>query len=70
MLFSEYGGEEKKTLLVMHGMLCDWRKFREIFRPLEQDYRVIYPAMNGCYDGAPDFKSFSDECAEIERYYN
>ena len=68
MLFSEYGGEEKKTLMVMHGMLCDWRKFREIFRPLEQDYRVIYPAMNGCYDGAPDFKSFSDECAEIEQY--
>lgn len=68
MQFHEYGDEEKKTIIVMHGMICDWRKFREIFEPLEQDYRIIYPAMNGCYDGAPDFKTFSDECYEIEQY--
>jgi pimeloyl-ACP methyl ester carboxylesterase len=68
MQFHEFGDKGNKTLLVMHGMLCDWRKFREIFMPLEQDFRVIYPAMNGCYDGAPDFKSFADECAEIEKY--
>ena len=68
MQFHEYGDHNKRTLLVMHGMLCDWRKFREIFMPLEQEYRVIYPAMTGCYDGSPDFVSFSEECAEIERY--
>ena len=67
MQFHEFGDKGDKTLLVMHGMLCDWRKFRELFQPLEQDFRVIYPAMNGCYDGAPDFKSFTDECAEIEK---
>ena len=68
MQFHEFGDIENSTLLVMHGMLCDWRKFRELFQPLEQDYRVIYPAMDGCYDGAPVFRSFADECAEIERY--
>ena len=68
MQFHEFGDQGKKTLLVMHGMICDWRKFREIFMPLEQDFRVIYPAMDGCYDGAPDFRSFADECNEIERY--
>ena len=66
MQFHEYG--EGNPVLVMHGMICDWRKFREIFMPLEQNYRVIYPAMNGCYDGAPDFRNFANECAEIERY--
>ena len=30
MQFHEYGDMGKKTLLVMHGMICDWRKFREI----------------------------------------
>ena len=45
-----YGDHNKKTLLVMHGMLCDWRKFREIFMPLEKEYHVIYPAMTGCYE--------------------
>lgn len=68
MQFQLFGDEGKRTLLVMHGMLCDWRKFREIFMPLEQDFRVIYPAMNGCYDGAPDFRSFADTCGEIEQY--
>ena len=68
MQFHEYGEKENPTLLVMHGMICDWRKFRELFMPLETDYRVIYPAMDGCYDGAPDFRSFADECDEIERY--
>ena len=70
MQFHEYGDKENKTLLVMHGMLCDWRKFREIFREMEEDHRVIYPAMDGCYDGAPDFRSFDDECAQIEEYVN
>ena len=68
MQFHEYGDTGEKTLLVMHGMICDWRKFRELFMPLEQEYRVIYPAMNGCYDGAPDFGSFADTCGEIEQY--
>ena len=68
MQFHEYGDKEKRTVIVMHGMICDWHKFREIFKPLEQVFRVIYPAMTGCYDGSPDFKSFSDECREIEQY--
>lgn len=52
----------------MHGMLCDWQKFREIFKPLEEEYHVIYPAMNGCFEDSPAFQSFDDECIEIERY--
>ena len=68
MQFHEYGSGDSRTLLIMHGMICDWRRFRELFQPLEQDYRVIYPAMNGCYDGAPDFRSFADECTELEQY--
>lgn len=68
MQFHEYGDKVKETVLVMHGMLCDWKEFREIFKPLEQDFRVIYPAMDGCYDGAPDFKSFSDECSQLEEF--
>ena len=68
MQFHEFGRNDGRTLMVMHGMICDWRKFRELFMPLEQEFRVIYPAMNGCYDGAPDFRSFADECSELEQY--
>ena len=68
MQFHEYGNTAGRTVMVMHGMLCDWRKFREIFKPLEEEYHVIYPAMNGCFENAPDFESFYKECEEIERY--
>ena len=68
MQFHECGNTERKTVMVMHGMLCDWRKFREIFRPLENDFHVIYPAMDGCYDGSDEFRSFEYECEQIERY--
>ncbi|MBR4394114.1 MAG: alpha/beta hydrolase [Oscillospiraceae bacterium] len=68
MQFHEFGEEGNPTLLVMHSMLCDWQKFREIFMPLERDFHVIYPALNGCYNGAPNFNSFANECAEIEKY--
>ena len=68
MQFNEFGNISGKKVMVMHGMLCDWRRFREIFRTLEEEYCVIYPAMSGCFDGSPDFKSFSNECEEIEQY--
>lgn len=52
MLFHLYGDKKNKTILALHGMLCDWQKFRELLKPLEETYYVIYPAMTGCYDGS------------------
>ena len=68
MQFHDFGKTTNKTIMVMHGMICDWQKFREIFKSLEEEYHVIYPAMDGCYENAPDFKSFENECTEIEKY--
>ncbi len=68
MQFHAFGDKKNKRVLALHGMLCDWRKFRELLRPLEDSYYVIYPAMTGCYDGSEDFVSFADECAQIEAY--
>ena len=68
MEFHTYGNKENKTVMVVHGMLCDWRKFRELLQPLEDTYYVIYPAITGCYDGSPDFVSFAAECEQMERY--
>lgn len=68
MQFHEYGNKGNKSILMLHGMLCDWRKFRELLKPLEESYHIIYPAMTGCYDGSGDFVSFADECDQIETY--
>lgn len=68
MQFHAFGDKKNKSILALHGMLCDWRKFRELLMPLEDSYYVVYPAMTGCYDGSEDFVSFADECAQIEAY--
>ena len=68
MEFHTFGDEDNKKVLLLHGMLCDWKKFRDLLKPLEESYYVIYPAMTGCYDGSADFVSFTDECAHIEDY--
>ena len=68
MEFHTFGDKHNKKLLLMHGMLCDWRKFHELLKALDECFYTIYPAMDGCYDGAPDFVSFADECAQIEQY--
>ena len=44
MQFHSYGDKKNKTILALHGMLCDWQKFRELLKPLEETYYVIYPA--------------------------
>ena len=68
MQFHEFGDKNNKSILVLHGMLCDWDKFRNILCPLEDSFYVIYPAMTGCYEGSRDFVSFADECEKIEKY--
>ena len=66
MQFHSYGDKKNKAILALHGMLCDWLKFRELLKPLEEAYYVIYPAMTGCYDGSENFVSFAKECEKIE----
>ncbi len=68
MQFHPFGDKNNKSILALHGALCDWRKFRELLKPLEDSYYVVYPAMTGCYDSSEDFISFADECAQIEAY--
>ena len=50
MEFHTFGDEDNKKVLLLHGMLCDWKKFRDLLKPLEESYYVIYPAMTGCYE--------------------
>lgn len=68
MLFNEYGDKNKPAVLLMHGMLQDWHSVYEFMHYLEEDYRLIIPAMNGMYPNSPEFVNFENECREIEEY--
>lgn len=68
MLFNEFGNPENPTLLIMHGMMNDWKVVYEKMKSLANEYYLIVPAMDGCYDGANDFTTFADQCKQIEKY--
>ena len=70
MLFNIFGDKDKPSLLIMHGMMNDWRVGYEKFHHLTSDFCLIFPAMDGCYDGSGDFTSFADQCQQIENYIN
>jgi len=68
MLFNEFGNENKPPVLLLHGMMQDWRTEYEMLRPLEEHYRLIIPAQDGFYDGSVDFTCFADQARQIEEY--
>ena len=68
MLFNEFGNEQKPVVLCMHGMLQDWRKEYELVKPLEDEFYVIVPAMDGMYPGSQEFTTFAEQCRQIEEY--
>ena len=68
MLFNEFGSKNNPVVLLMHGMMQDWKSEYELLKPLEEYYRLIIPAMDGFYDDGPDFTNFADQCGQIEDY--
>ncbi len=68
MLFHEFGAQDAPPVLLMHGMMQDWRSFYALLKPLEAHYRLILPAMDGFYDHSPTFTSFADQARQIEEY--
>ena len=68
MLFTEFGNKENPPVLLLHGMMQDWRSEYELLKPLEEHYRLIIPAQDGFYEGSNDFTSFPDQARQIEEY--
>lgn len=69
MLFNEFGDKNKKVILCMHGMCQDWHGEYRMVKPLEKEFRLIIPAMDGFYDNCPnDFTNFADQARKIEEY--
>ena len=68
MLFNEFGNKNNPPILLLHGMMQNWRNVHETLKPLEEHYRLIIPAQDGFYDGSSDFTSFADQARQIEEY--
>ncbi len=68
MKFHEYGNPNGQPILILHGMMQKWQTLQEIFTVLEDEYRLIYPALTGYTEGDENYVSFQDECAQMESY--
>ena len=47
MLFNEFGNKNNPPILLLHGMMQNWRNVHETLKPLEEHYRLIIPAQDG-----------------------
>lgn len=68
MLFNEFGNKKNPVILCLHGMLQDWHSEYELVKPLEKEFHLIVPAMDGMYPNSPEFTTFSEQCRQIEEY--
>ncbi|MBR4461691.1 MAG: alpha/beta hydrolase [Erysipelotrichaceae bacterium] len=68
MRFNEFGNKNNPLLLLLHGMMQDWRSLYELLKPLQEHYLLILPAQDGFYEGSGDFTSFADQAQQIEKY--
>lgn len=68
MEFHEYGRGDAPAVLILHGMMQHWKSMYDLLSPLADQYRLIFVAMDGFYEGSSDFTTFADQARHIEAY--
>ena len=65
MNYKEYGKENQKTIVLLHGGGLSWWNYREAAELLQGDYRVILPILDGHAGSDRSFTTIEDNAAEI-----
>ena len=65
MQFHEYGADQSKTILLLHGGGLSWWNYREAAEILQKEYRVILPILDGHALSDRPFTTIEDNAAEI-----
>lgn len=64
----EYGKENEKVILLLHGGGLSWWNYREVAEQLKNEYYVVIPILDGHADSDRDFTSIEDNAKEIIAY--
>ena len=64
----EYGKENEKVILLLHGGGLSWWNYKEVAGYLKNDYHVVIPILDGHADSDRDFTSIEDNAKEIIAY--
>ena len=64
----EYGKENEKVVILLHGGGLSWWSYKEVAECLKDDYHVILPILDGHADSDGDFTSIEANASEIISY--
>ena len=64
----EYGKENEKVILLLHGGGLSWWNYREVVEQLKNEYHVVIPILDGHADSDRDFTSIEANASEIISY--
>lgn len=69
MEFHTFGNKEKRTAVLIHGMLTPWQIWERTAERLSKEYYVIVPELDAHTENEPSFFiSIEDEATKIKNY--
>ncbi len=68
MNYKEYGKENEKVIVLLHGGGLSWWNYQEVAERLQDAYHVIIPILDGHAGSDRPFSSIEDNAQEIIEY--
>jgi len=68
--YIEYGKENSKVIILLHGGGLSWWNYKEVAEILQSDYRVILPILDGHAGSDKAFTTIEDNASEIIEFIN
>ena len=65
MKIIEYGKENEKVILLLHGGGLSWWNYKDVAECLKNDYHVVIPILDGHADSDRDFTSIEDNAKAV-----
>lgn len=65
MIIKEFGKENKKVIMLLHGGGLSWWSFESVATLLKSEYHIVIPILNGHSDSDKSFTSIEDNAEEI-----
>ena len=70
MNYIEYGKENSKVIILLHGGGLSWWNYKEVAKILQTDYHVILPILDGHAGSDKPFTTIEDNASEIIEFIN
>ncbi len=64
----EYGKENEKVILLLHGGGLSWWNYKEVAECLKNDYHVVIPILDGHADSDRNFTSIEENAKAVITY--